>query len=81
LWIWTASEPGTSTISVQTRDSQHEGAQGEAGNLSREFTIVSPAPVIEEEEAPIAAENETENETGLEQPLNDTEPTPIAPPV
>jgi len=81
LWIWTASEPGTSTISVQTRDSQHEGAQGEAGNLSREFTIVSPAPVIEEEQAPIAVENETENETGMEQPLNETELMPIAPPV
>ena len=81
LWIWTASEIGTSTISVQARDSHHEEAQGEAGNLSREFTITAPAPVIEEEEAPIAAENETGNETELEQPLNETELMPIAPPV
>ena len=55
-WIWTAAEPGTSTVTVQAKDSQHDGPQGESGNLSRDFTITSPAPVMaEEEEAPQAA--------------------------
>ncbi|MDD1733169.1 MAG: hypothetical protein LUQ53_04280, partial [Methanothrix sp.] len=78
-WIWTAGEPGTSTVKVQAKDSQHDGPQGESGNLSRDFTITSPAPVMAEEEAPLAAENETENETGLEQPLNETGPVPFVP--
>ncbi|OYV11436.1 MAG: Cna B domain-containing protein, partial [Methanosaeta sp. ASM2] len=80
-WIWTAGEPGTSTVTVQAKDSQHDGPQGESGNLSRDFTITSPAPVMAEEEAPLAAENETENETGREQPLNETGPVPFVPPV
>jgi len=72
LWVWTTSEPGTSTITVQARDSQHEAAQGEAGNLSSDFTIIPASPVTEEEEAPLTAEDETQNETELEQPSNET---------
>ena len=78
LWVWTASEPGTSTITVQARDSQHEAAQGEAGNLSSDFTIIPAAPVTEEE-APLTAEDETQNETEMEQPFNESELVPTLP--
>ena len=47
LWTWTAGQPGTSRISVQVKDSLHEGPQGEGGNMSREFSINAPAPVQE----------------------------------
>ena len=46
-WTWTAIEPGTSQILVQVKDSLHEGAQGDGGNMSREFSIIAPAPVQE----------------------------------
>ena len=39
LWTWTAMQPGTSQISVQAKDSLHEGPQGEGGNIVREFSI------------------------------------------
>jgi len=94
---WTATQPGTSQITVAVKDSWHDGPQGEAGNMSGEFTILSPEPV----QQPPAAENETipqENITGPiapeapanatpEQPqVNETEtvvvaPETIAPPV
>ena len=47
LWAWTAIEPGTSQILVQVKDGLHEGPQGEAGNMSLEFSINAPAPVQE----------------------------------
>ncbi len=65
-WTWTAIEPGTSQILVQVKDSQHDGAQGEGGNMSREFTINAPAPIVEVvtvENATVPEENQTEPET------------------
>ena len=46
-WFWTAGEPGTSTVTVQAKDSQHDGPQGEAGNMSGEFSFVANLPRIE----------------------------------
>ncbi len=46
-WTWTATEPGTSRITAQVKDSLHDGPQGEGGNASREFSIKAPAPVQE----------------------------------
>ena len=46
-WTWTAMQPGTSQITVQVKDSLHNGPQGEAGNMSSDFSIVAPAPVVE----------------------------------
>ena len=51
-WTWTALAPGTSQIMVQVKDSQHDGAQGEGGNMSREFTINAPAPIVEPSPSP-----------------------------
>ena len=85
-WTWTATEPGTSQILVQVKDSLHEGAQGVAGNMSAEFTINAPAPVQETvigENVPPVTENITipvapENETP-QQPDNGTEAVTVAP--
>ena len=73
LWTWTAMQPGTSQISVQAKDSLHEGPQGEGGNMGREFPII--VPVAESITTPIAPENVTIPQ----QPVNDTETVPIAP--
>jgi protocatechuate 3,4-dioxygenase beta subunit len=56
LWTWTAMLPGTSQISVQVKDGLHEGAQGEAGNMSREFSIIAPAPEIKPVQEPVPTE-------------------------
>ncbi|MCX6674722.1 MAG: hypothetical protein NTY37_13200 [Methanothrix sp.] len=72
LWTWTASEPGTSRILVQAKDSLHDAPQSDAGNMSREFTII--APVTENITTPVAPENATP-----QQPVNDTEAVIIAP--
>jgi protocatechuate 3,4-dioxygenase beta subunit len=85
-WTWTATEPGTSQISVQVKDGLHEGAQGVAGNMSAEFTINAPAPVQEPatgENVPPVTENITtpiapENVTP-QQPVNETEAVTVAP--
>ena len=73
--------PGTSQISVQVKDSLHEGAEGEAGNLSREFTINAPLPV----EGPVTGENVppvTENITTPTAPENVTiAPETVVPPL
>ena len=44
--------PGTSQITVQVRDNQHDGPEGANGNKSAEFVITSPAPVV----VPVVAE-------------------------
>ena len=78
MWTWTASQPGTSQILVQVKDDQHDGPQGEAGNMSREFTIIAPVPEsmappeAENITTPIAAENVT-------QPVNETQAVTPAP--
>ena len=75
LWAWTAIQPGTSQISVQVKDSLHEGPQGEAGNMSREFSRNEPVAV-----KPVTGENVTvpeENKTG---PAT-TVPESVIPPV
>ena len=41
-FAWTAAVPGTSLVTVQVRDDQHDGPQGENGNRSAEFTISAP---------------------------------------
>ena len=46
-FAWTATEPGTSLITAQVRDDQHDGPEGENGNRSDEFTINAPIPEIE----------------------------------
>ena len=85
-WTWTALQPGTSVITASVKDSLHDGPQGEAGNMSSEFSIISPAPAQEpaavgtetvpEENitAPAAPENATP-----EQPVNESEPVTVAP--
>ncbi|MCX6676922.1 MAG: SpaA isopeptide-forming pilin-related protein [Methanothrix sp.] len=90
LWIWTAPEPGSSQILVQVKDGLHDGPQGEGGNMSREFSIIAPAPEIKpvqepipETVAPPVVENITtpvapENVTP-QQPVNETEAVIIAP--
>ncbi|MDD2756868.1 MAG: SdrD B-like domain-containing protein, partial [Methanothrix sp.] len=55
LWTWTAMQPGTSQITAQVKDSQHDGPQGDAGNMSSEFSIISPAPVAEPVNTEVAA--------------------------
>ena len=86
LWAWIAMQPGTSQISAQVKDSLHEGPQGEAGNMSREFSINAPAAV----QVPVTGENVTvpeENKTGpattvpesVLPPVTENITTPIAP--
>ena len=43
-FTWTANQPGASQITVAAKDDKHDGPQGEAGNMSREFTILAPEP-------------------------------------
>ncbi len=45
-FAWTATVPGTSQITVQVKDNQHEGPEGVNGNKSAEFTITAPAPIV-----------------------------------
>ena len=72
-FAWTATVPGTSQITVQAKDSRHDGPEGVNGNMSAEFTINAPAPIV----APVKAEivpvvvapvklNESPSITGLE---------------
>ena len=51
-FAWTATVPGTSQITVQVKDNQHNGPEGVNGNKSAEFTISIPAPVV----VPVVAE-------------------------
>jgi len=76
-WIWTALQPGTSQITVQVRDSLHDGPQGEAGNMSSDFSIIAPVPVppaAENVTTPVAPENATPQQT-----VNESEVVTIAP--
>jgi len=75
-WTWTAMQPGTSQITVQVKDSLHEGAQGEAGNMSQEFSIIAPAPVVE----PVTVENENVPQENKTEPVPNV-PENVAPPV
>ena len=43
-FAWTATVPGTSSITVQAKDNQHDGPEGVNGNKSVEFTINAPEP-------------------------------------
>ena len=76
LWAWIAMQPGTSQISVQVKDSLHEGPLGEAGNMSGDFSIIAPAPVVE----PATVENETVPQENKTEPVP-TVPENVAPPV
>jgi hypothetical protein len=83
--------PGTSQILVQVKDGLHEGAQGEAGNMSAEFTINAPLPlegpvtgenvppVTENITTPTAPENVTVAPETVVPPLDENITTPIAP--
>ena len=51
-FAWTATVPGTSQITVQVKDNQHNGPEGVNGNKSAEFVITAPAPVV----VPVVAE-------------------------
>jgi len=62
LWNWIAIQPGTSTITAEVRDDQHESPAREGGSISQDFIVLAPAPEIKPEEGPIAVENETETE-------------------
>ena len=78
LWTWTAMQPGTSQISVQVKDSLHEGPQGEGGNMSREFSIiVAPDKPVQE---PVTGENVTVPEENKTEPAT-TVPENVVPPV
>ncbi|MFA6373075.1 MAG: SdrD B-like domain-containing protein, partial [Methanothrix sp.] len=78
-FAWTAIEPGTSQILVQVKDGLHEGAQGEGGNMSHEFSIVAPAPEIRPEQEPAAATNVTVPQENKTEPAA-TAPENVAPP-
>ena len=88
-FAWTATVPGTSLITVQVRDDQHDGPEGENGNRSAEFTISALAPEIEPAEltpaANVTAPAENVTETIVIAPETVTPPaeenitTPIAP--
>ena len=56
ILTWTAMLPGTSLISVQVKDGLHEVPQGEAGNMSREFSIIAPAPETKPVQEPVQTE-------------------------
>ncbi|HNX39134.1 MAG TPA: SdrD B-like domain-containing protein, partial [Methanothrix sp.] len=59
-WSWTPSVAGTSIITAQVKDGSHDGPQGEAGNISREFMIQTPLPeTMPGAEPVVAAENAT----------------------
>ncbi len=80
-FAWTATEPGTSTITAQVRDNQHEGPQGENGNKSAEFTITALIVIAPETVTPPAEENITtpvapENVTEIPAPVNETVTAP-----
>ena len=88
-FAWTAAVPGASLVTVQVRDDQHDGPQGENGNRSAEFTISALAPEIEPAEltpaANVTAPAENVTETIVIAPETVTPPaeenitTPIAP--
>ena len=59
LWTWMPAQAGYSIISAQVRDGSHDGPQGEAGNISREFMIEVPLPETMPGEVPVATENVT----------------------
>ncbi|MFZ3093780.1 MAG: SdrD B-like domain-containing protein, partial [Methanothrix sp.] len=50
LFAWTATEAGTALITVQVKDDQHDGPEGDSGNRSAEFAITMPLAeeVVEE---------------------------------
>jgi hypothetical protein len=76
-WTWTAMQPGTSQITVQVKDSLHDGPQGEAGNMSSDFSIIAPVsapPAAENITTPAAPENATPQQT-----VNESEVVAIAP--
>jgi protocatechuate 3,4-dioxygenase beta subunit len=86
-WNWTASEPGTSTITVQVRDDKHDEPADERASRSMDFIILAIVPEIKPEEGPVAFENVSETldngtlmeENGIEQELpaqNGTVPPP-----
>ena len=63
-FAWTATVPGTSQITVQVKDNQHNGPEGANGNKSAEFIITAPAPEVKPIVAPVVnvttpAENKT----------------------
>ena len=68
-WIWTATDAGTSQITVQVKDDKHDAPQGESGNASAQFTINSPAPQIQPSEPEVVPEaaklNESPSLSGL----------------
>ncbi|VVB71520.1 SdrD B-like domain protein [uncultured archaeon] len=76
-WTWTATEPGTSQITVQVKDDQPEG---EGGNLSAVFTIAAPAPEPAEEPAPSETENVTQSAPNATGQANVTSES-VTPPV
>ncbi len=73
-WTWTAMQPGTSQIMAQVKDSQHDGPQGEAGNMSSDFSIIAPAPVVE----PAAVENENAPQENKTEPAVENVVPPVA---
>jgi protocatechuate 3,4-dioxygenase beta subunit len=79
-WTWTAIEPGTSQITAQVKDSQHDSAQGEAGNFSRDFTIIAPVPETKPVQEPATVENETVPQENKTEPVP-TVPENVVPPV
>ena len=63
LFAWTATEAGTALITVQVKDDQHDGPEGESGNRSAEFAITMP---LAEEAAQEVAEAEPVEEAAAE---------------
>jgi hypothetical protein len=45
-FTWTATVPGSSRITAQVKDNQHDGPQGASGNRSDNFIITASAPVV-----------------------------------
>ena len=63
LFAWTATGAGTALVTVQVKDDQHDGPEGESGNRSAEFAITMP---LAEEAAQEVAEAEPVEEAAAE---------------
>jgi len=63
LFAWTATGAGTALVTVQVKDDQHDGPEGESGNRSSEFAITMP---LAEEAVEEVAEAEPVEEAAAE---------------
>ncbi len=73
LWTWTPLDAGISQITAQVKDTGHDGPQGEAGNISSEYTIIAPVPETMPNQGPLGSENATGDQMGQAANATDNE--------